>query len=369
MGFSVDVAALAGLPRQLDRLADDAAAGSDYVNRHTRLGTGEGIFNLVLGGHREATKQVSQFFRLVDMAAEGTSKGTTTALVHYRSTDLDAAAAFDAKLPAGASPHTDPDMGSLGFADRGEPQNIMMTPPDYSSQYRFEMKWQSYLSPTSHVRNVIWEATGLAAKLGIIDRPIDVFIEWLKPWLGDWAGLRACADVHHNLAVATLTMSANVRSGSIDSQPVWAGNAADSCRRNLANIGSALNHANTKLDELSAHYVKVADNTFKLAEAVSGLVVVAADLAVMLLLELYAGPVGAAINLAMSVGKIWQIIEIGMKILDCIKIAEYGTKAFTAGMSGFTVVDPNGSLLSPATNGGFANGLPTGGGGKAPAYN
>src|SRR5688500_7484066 len=95
MGFSVDVAALAGLPRQLDRLGEDSAAGRDYVDRHTQLGAGEGIINLVMGGHREATKQVSQFFRTLDSAAKGQSTGLGSALASYRSTDLAAAAAFD----------------------------------------------------------------------------------------------------------------------------------------------------------------------------------------------------------------------------------------------------------------------------------
>lgn len=373
MGFSVDVAALAGLPRQLDRLGEDAAAGRDYVDRHTQLGAGEGIINLVLGGHREATKQVSQFFHTLDSAAKGQSTGLGSALISYRSTDLAAAAAFDDKLPVIAWPTTEPDMGSLGFADRGEPQNVMTAPPDYSGEYRFEMKWHSYLSPTSHVRNVIWEATGLAAKLGIGQRPIDIFVEWLKPWLGDWAGFRACADVHRNLAVAALTMSANVRSGSIDAQFVWTGNAADASRRDLANIGDALNRANTKLDELSAEYISVAENTYKLAEAVAGMVVVAADLAVMALLELTLATrggvaLGAAMNLTMAVGKIWQVIEVGMKVFDCIKIAESGAKAFTAGIDGFNVIDPNGPLPSLASAGTPGYSLPTGGGGQAPAY-
>jgi hypothetical protein len=371
MGFSVDIAALGGLPRQLDRLGEDAAAGRDYVDRYTQLGLGEGIINLVLGGHREATKQVSQFFRTLGSAAQGQSKGLNSALASYRSTDLAAAAAFDAKLPASDWPPRDRHVNSFSFADRDEPQDTMTPPPDYSGEYRFEMKWHSYLSPTSHVRNVIWEATGLAAKLGIGDRPIDVFVEWLKPWLGDWAGFRACADVHQNLAAASVTMGVNVLSGSLDSEFVWNGNAANASRHDLAIIGDALNLANTKLNELSAEYRSVAENTYKLAEAVAGLVVVAADIAAMALLELTAamgGGLGAAMNVGMAVGKIWQIIEIGMKILDCIKIAESGAKAFTAGIDGFSVIDPKGPLPSLASAGTPSYGPPTGGHGRAPAY-
>jgi hypothetical protein len=371
MGFSVDVAALAGLPRQLDRLSEDATAGRNYVERYTQLSTGEGIINLIMGGHREATRKVSTFFRILDSVADGQSRGVGSALIHYRNTDLAAAAAFDAKLPKIAWPNTEPDMGSLGFADRGEPQNGMTPPPQYN-EFQFEMKWSYYLSPTEDFRHLIWKVTGLAVDLGILDRQIDPFVEWLKPWLGDWDGFRRCADVHETLANACLTMSANVRSGSIDSQFVWTGNAADSFRRDQFEVGSALNHANLKLHELAAEYRSVAENTLKLAEAVAELVAVAADIAAMALPDLLAarGGPGAAVAVHVASGaiRIWRVIEIAMKILDCIKIAESGAKAFTVGIEGFNVIDPKGALSNLATRETAGASLPTGGGGKVPSY-
>src|SRR5690349_11252877 len=66
MGFSVDVAALTGLPRQMTRLGEDAAAARTYVDRYTQLGSDEGIINIVLGGHREATRKVSTFYRMLN---------------------------------------------------------------------------------------------------------------------------------------------------------------------------------------------------------------------------------------------------------------------------------------------------------------
>jgi hypothetical protein len=373
MGFSVDVAALAGLPRQLDRLEGDTAAAHAYAQRYTQLNGGEGIINLILGGHREATRKVSGFFGLLNAVADGRSNAISAALNHYRKTDLAAAAALDAKLPALPSPpKIDPVLGSAGFVDRGEPQSDLTAPKDYSSQYRFEMKWHSYLSPTSHVRNTIWQATEVATRLGILDRPIDIFIEWLKPFLGDWAGFRACAEVHERLANATITMSTNLRSGSNDSQYVWTGNAADASRRDLGLVADAVKLANGKLTELSAEYRSVAESTFKLAEAVTGLVVVAADLAAMALLELLVavrgGPaIGVAAHVVVGARSIWQLIEVGMKIFDCIKIAESGAKAFTSGMEGFNIIDPKGPMP------GLGSGIPTyspsaSGGGKVPAF-
>jgi hypothetical protein len=174
----------------------------------------------------------------------------------------------------------------------------------------------------------------------------------MKPWLGDWAGFRACADVHQNLGRTTVAMNANVRNGSVDSQFAWTGNAAGACRRDLSKIGTALEQAEPKLNELSTEYKSVAESTFKLADSVAGLLVVAVDLALLALLELEAAAAsaptvvgGIAFGGAAAI-TIWKLIETAGKILDCIKVAEYGAKAFTSGLNGFSVIDPKGPLPS-----------------------
>ena len=352
MSFTVDVAALAGLPPLLNRLDEDAQAGRAYEDKNTHLAGGEGIFNLVLGGHRTAVARVDAFFDALDTVAGQESGRVTSAIDGYRRTDLAAAAKLDATMPTipGVPWVQDDESGSYGFKDRLEPQAAMAAPADYSADYGFEMKWYSYLSPTSYVRSIVWEVTSLATRLGICDRPIDVFTEWLKPWLGDWAGFRACADVNENLGNATISMFGNVRSGAADSQFAWTGNAADACRRDLNTIATALQQAGPKLSELAAEYKSVAESTFKLADAVTGLLVVAIDLAVMALLELEAAAatsetvVGAVAFGGAAAATVWEIFEIASKILDCIKLAENGAKAFSSGLAGFSIIDPKGPL-------------------------
>lgn len=352
MSFTVDVAALAGLPPLLDRLAEDARAGRAYEDKNTQLDAGEGIFNLVLGGHRTAVAQVDAFFDAVNTAAGQESGRVKGALDRYRSTDLAAAADLDAAMPTVSGvPWLPPGPeGGANFGDRSEPQSCLAPPHDYSGDYDFEMKWYSYLSPTSYVRELIWEVTGLAVRLGIIDRQIDVFIEWLKPWLGDWAGFRACADVHEQLGKETVAMSANVRSGALDSQFAWTGNAADGCRRDLHKIATALTQAEPKLNELSAEYKNVAESTHELAESVAGLLVVAIDLAILALADLEAAIatsetiVGGVVFGAATAVSIMRLVETSGQILDSIKIAKYGARAFSSGLAGFSVIDPKGPL-------------------------
>ena len=206
---------------------------------------------------------------------------------------------------------------------------------------------------------LIWEVTSLASRLGICDRPIDVFIEWLKPWLGDWAGFRACADVHERLGQVNRRHELPT-SAAAPSTPSSPGPATPPT---AAGVTSATpeppcSRREPKLDELSAEYKSVAESTHKLAESVAGLLVVAIDLAVMALLELQAG--GCHLgdhrrrrrsSAVQPPRTIWKIIEIGGKIFDCIKLAEYGAKAFSSGMDGFSVIDPKGPLPTLALGG------------------
>jgi hypothetical protein len=358
MSFSVDTAALARLPDLLQRLGDDARASRDYLARHSDLKGGEGLFNIVLGGHRTAIAHVSAFLDQLIVAAGGQADNVRAAADLYATTDARAAAALDATMPTVPdSPRWPHDRRSgQAFADRAEPQGVLAPPPDYTGEYSFEFKYESSFSPASYVRWLIWEVTALAAKFNLCDRPIDIYLEFVIPWLGDWAALRACADVYATLAHATAAMSANVNGGASDSGPAWSGNAADACRRDLADTGHALAGARARLQELEAEYVSVSETTLKQAEAVAGLLVVATDMAVMALLALEAAAasaptIGGAVAGAAAAGAaVWKLIETISKIADCYKIAHYGAKAFAGALEGFSVVDPGDPL--PAVSGG-----------------
>jgi hypothetical protein len=99
---------------------------------------------------------------------------------------------------------------------------------------------------------------------------------------------------------------------------------------------------------------------------------VAADIAAAGLADLVAmgrgGMAGAlSTHLAMGALNVWRFVEIAMKVLDCIKIAESGAKAFTSGMEGFNVIDPKGPM--PSLAGGMSTyAPPVRSGGKAPAF-
>lgn len=320
MEFSVDVAALALLPDQLDRLGDDAARGRSYVADHTVLKPGEGLFNLILGGHRTAVDSACRFLgdRLGPHARDHAGV-VRSAVEYYRTTDLKAAAQVDATIapPAG---HTrllpQPGRWPGLFTDDAEPVDLLVRPPDHHADHPLHMRWTDVLSPTSLARDVVWEATTLATDVGVLDRPYDPFMEWVKPWLGDWAGLRACADVFTAVAAATSVMALNVRHGALSAQAVWTGNAADGCVRSMAKLHSTLAATPDPLRRIADEYRHAAEEVHRLSEACAGLVVEIVDLALMILLEAQAaaatietvvGPIVLGAVIAYNAGRIFRL--------------------------------------------------------------
>ncbi|MGQ0775594.1 MAG: hypothetical protein ACT4NY_14440 [Pseudonocardiales bacterium] len=85
--------------------------------------------------------------------------------------------------------------------------------------------------------------TGVAASLGICDRACDPYEVILKPLIGDWVGVRACADVFRNLADAVRDMGTNALWGSLSAETVWTGQAASGCVAYLVAVSKALFNA------------------------------------------------------------------------------------------------------------------------------
>ena len=57
------------------------------------------------------------------------------------------------------------------------------------------------------------------------------------------------------------------------------------------------------------------------------------------------GTVGGAVGFGgAAAATVWEIFEVASKILDCIKVAENGAKAFSSGLAGFSIIDPKGPL-------------------------
>jgi hypothetical protein len=350
MGFSVDTTALAGLPGLLDRVADDARASRAYAVTHTDLRGGEGLLNLVLGTHRELVSRVERFFGAVEADfADRMSTRVRVAINYYRRTDAAAAAALDATLPAGRPAAAPAMIGAPpgSFADLAEPQAALVPPPDHSAAFDFERLFPPLLSPAGMSREVIWTVTGFGVKLGVCDRPIDPYIEFVRPFAGDWAGFRACADVFDRLGTASERMGWNVYGGAVGAGASWRGNASDGCYAALMAGERALSGAENPLRMLSRRYKTVADKTHDVAGKVAGLLVEAVDYALMAVLAMgLAGAtaktvIGGIAFSALAIERVIRCVETLHRVALFVKAA---TEIVLLGMTaakGFNVIAPN----------------------------
>lgn len=351
MGFSVDAETLSRLPHLLGRFGEDAAASRSYLLRHTQLRGGEGLFTLVLGRHKSVVEAVEHFFS----DAEGSLAGTLAVAVqgavsYYRRVDRDTSIAFDATIPGAIAPWMQNDRGSASaFIDRSEPQDALVIPSQVGLHV-FQVKFQHLISIANLTRGIIWECTELATRFGICASPIDVYAECVRPMIGDWDGLRRCAEVFDRLGAAAVMMGANVGSAAVDVQGVWSGNAADGCRLLLHQIALALDSAATPLQNLAAEYLDAASKTAAAAEAIADLLAATADLGVLAIAESSAMqltlptvliPVALSTKLVAALREIVNAIHRAIAVYESVRAV---VQLFAETLDRFTMSDGSGAM-------------------------
>jgi hypothetical protein len=273
MTFWINTEAAGGLPAQLDRVRDDALAGSAYVDAHTTLSYG-GVLDAITGAHEHAVGQVRSYLdMLAGPVAGNTAEAVRVALTYYRQTDANAAASLDATYPAHEGRGDiylgggRPSLGN-GFTDVSEPSDRYRPPPDRSEEFSFHVPIAALISPAAMGRTLIVEATMLASKLGL-GHPWDPYEAILKPVTGDWNGLRRCADVFESVAEALEEMGGNVQSAASSITNVWIGNAADGVFAYLTEIAESLEKARGPVKRLAKSYEDAAEGAHKLFETLS----------------------------------------------------------------------------------------------------
>jgi len=90
-------------------------------------------------------------------------------------------------------------LGAEVFTDDICPANRYIAPADYHAQYSYDFAAFDALSPTSDVRELIWQVSQIAVDFGLLDHPYDVIDEAVKPLsgrLGRVRRLRRCLRQH-----------------------------------------------------------------------------------------------------------------------------------------------------------------------------
>lgn len=282
------------MPVALDRLGDDARRGRAYVEDNTVLRYGDGLLNTAKSGHDNVVFTLTDFLGNIakyTSAQAGTAVQQTISL--YEESD---AAAVQRLEDASLGLPFDRSQfeylyriagSSAGFPDVTQPQANFISVRDYNKHEDFQYAPQLWdlASPTSWVRDAIWGATGLGAKLGIFDRAYDPFETWVKPLSGDWIGVRACADVYDNVALSVQDMAANLRRHVLAVNGVWSGTAADAMLWHCWNSADKLMEAAGPLLAVAEQYRTAAEAMFEIGKVMGSLIADLADAAMIFAAE------------------------------------------------------------------------------------
>jgi hypothetical protein len=121
----------------------------------------------------------------------------------------------------------EPPESTGSFQDVAEPRDHLVESKDYRAELDGTPDWWDTFSPMVQIGNAIEIVTGVAAWMGLLPHAIDPQAEIVKPWVGDWAGIRRAADVLRDVGHSLSRVNTNVKWGSQGSEQVWQGNAGD----------------------------------------------------------------------------------------------------------------------------------------------
>jgi hypothetical protein len=337
-GLLIDPRSLRGLTDLLERLGEDGRQAAGFSATHTTIPwTGEGLINLLSGGHDAVRRSVDAFFRDVDarvaVPAAELVRRSAAAYVH---TDGEIAASLPGSDDVATGPGAPPEAHPAAFLDVVEPTRMLRRPDDHESRFPHEPHWSDLASPGALVRDAVWTVTGAAAGLGIIDRAYDPY-EWvLKPVVGDWAAVRGCADVLSGLADAAADMSRNVDAAAGTTRTVWIGAGGDGCVAYLSAAAAGLGRAEQPLRDVASAYVGAAEAMHQLRSALASLLNDIADAAIMAAASAavvaLAGSTGVGLPVALVVGAftLTRIYTVVRGILTAIDAVALGRSAIAA---------------------------------------
>lgn len=288
--FKVEPPALRQLAQLVDRAREDVNAGKKHLSQIQDFAGGEGVINQLTQGHQDAYRALDDWLgKLADVTLTCVSQAVTDAAGYYERTDRGSAEKLDGTYPETSvteiREHTgyvpiEPPENTGRFQDVSEPQQHLSAVKDYRSELDGSPDWWDTFSPMVQIGNAIEVVSGVAVMMGLLDHRIDPQAEIVKPWVGDWAGIRAAADVLRNVGHEINGVSTNIKWASQGTEAVWHGNAGDGAAVYLMNLAKPLEETWRPIDELAGKYVEASQEMVKLREAVVGVLNAIGDAAI-----------------------------------------------------------------------------------------
>jgi hypothetical protein len=274
--FSVQPAAVRQLAQQVVRAREDVAATQQHLAKMQSFGGGEGVVGRLTGGHRDVYQALDDWLgKLANSTLTATAQSINDAATYYERTDQASAEKLDGTYPAADAAGQRKQTGYISadgtpaeFQDVQAPRGRLNDPKDYRDEMQRDYDWWELASPLAWCGASLEAVSHVAHWLGLLKRPVNPREEIVKPWVGDWAGVRAAADRLNNVGWAVNDIGINIQWASQGSQVAWQGNAGDGAALHLMKLVPPLEEAHTRIDKLAMQYRVASEEMVRLRDAV-----------------------------------------------------------------------------------------------------
>ena len=341
MTFEVDVRRLPGLTTLVLRVSNDDDACATYVEKYSDIASTGTLLAYLQPYHEKIVEAVGHFLRHgLGIHAAHLAEALVVAVEYYTVTDAKAAARAD----AARSDAVDPDLLVLRadpldppvalFTDVARPTDVLTAPPSHGGEERDPVNFlREPFSLGRTLRELVWELTSLATRLGWCDRPVDVFAELVRPVMGDWPALLRFADVVTNVGRACSMINQNLVENEINVREVWKGEASDACQAHVRLFGRSHLETQQWVDQIAGCYRQAGTGVCALNQKLGDALVRLTDLALAALAAAEAaeasvvtviGPVVFGGGAAYEFYQFWQALQTGRELAEATDLLVHG---------------------------------------------
>jgi hypothetical protein len=265
----------------LDQATEHCAQTERFIRKYADLDAGENWFYDLHSNHPAVVDQAASWFRTASdpvMATTASSIGAAIQLFEHTE-NVNAAAVIDAGVPTRIDtvdvslPPWDKTQVPIEATSVGDatgpfqwiedPADALREPHDYDGDPSLRYNPTAWDlvdgGPGTLARDTVIEVSKVLAGLGWIPHPVDPLDAFVKPAVGDWAGLRRFVDVLHLAGDAAERTGIGIDRARYMLGPVWRGRAADACVVWLGAVAKPMRDAPDALDAMAAAYQRAVD--------------------------------------------------------------------------------------------------------------
>lgn len=318
MPFDVQTGQLRELASLLDRAKEDIDQTKNFLNKVTEFTGGGGILNNLVDGHRQSYQALSDWLgKLADPGVTGTAQAVRASATYYERTDRASAEKLDGTYPevnpTEVREHTgyveiEPPEGTGWFADVTEPTKHLIDPGDYVDELNGSLEWWDTFSPMARVGDAIETVSQVAVWLGWLENRFDPQAELVRPFVGDWSGFRAAADVFTAVGHSLQASGTNIEWASQSVEQVWHGNAGNGAAVYLMNFARPFDEAWQPISELAAAYTKASGELVLLRDVAVNTINLIGDAAIQAAFAAAVGGGAASTGIGIPVGGLAALV-------------------------------------------------------------